>query len=749
MDVQLPFLVAHGETIYRVAAVAAVLFSIWSLWRGRLRLASVRTKDFLAELGPVTSPANFAAGSPAVVKGVIEFSKDKELVGVLFPSYSVDTSERIDLGAGVTLKGESSWQCEGLAEVLWAADLSLEPGKLRAQVHAGEEVHLKGTLQALPSSSKESASYREASIEWRLVGTKQQPLQIVSTQPPRPRIGVLGVVLSAMTGLAAFSLGVQIIGAASMDSIDGDEVRVVDGKLEYPTGPIIAAAMPFHREEALYYFSYNLSRANLGELGTRAGMKLDMLQGECPTAALRALEANLWDEAKKAIGRCPASEEAQEVAYKVYFIRGEFAEASSSISHAQILSYHSSDDARIRDFALGWSQAATIHILAGNYTSAAEIFEREAEMWGNATPAGITEFPTRQDLKRVEADLHCLAIAARQFAGQDAKQSTKTTMTCQMLQAAELEPTARKAHFSEMVADKEFRWSRVDDYISLLSAEAGHLVIDGETLMFRHEPNIVNISDIANRRYISSVPLYLGVLNSAYEAVADQDAGRLSRAAYGLELGFWKAIFGEVELAQQMFVEAKKNLLLGSAIELGEFAEELAQSPDPLKAEHARELSELREISEVYEAINRLIVTELGLAALASKRGDLKSAQRHVDFATAYTPPGDRGKYFGKDGYVRLDAILGKTPLARPYSVGYECREDAECTPSMQRASSHIYVDASYLDQAIGEIVERKAYVDTIDAPQWQAELHAATDKWTSALYDRDRSLLLGLVNYL
>jgi hypothetical protein len=747
MPVQLPFLVVHGETIYTAAAIAVALFSVLGLWRRRLRLAKERTKDSLKELGAVTSPANFAAGSPAVLKGVIEFPKNKQLVGTLIPHWKDDTSDLVDLDAGVTLKGESSWPCEGLAEIVWAADLSREFEKLFVRVHPGEEVHVRGTLQALPSSSKESASYREASIEWRLVGTLQDPLQIVSCRPPRPRLGPWGVVWSALVGLAAFALGAQIIGASAMGGVENREVRVIDGKLDYPAGPIIGAAMPFHREDALHYFTYELRDASLGELGTRAGIELDILGGECAEAITRALEGNLWDEAKAVASRCPTSAAAKAAAYKVSWVSGDFEEASRLVGQAHIYSYRETGNRHASDFALDWKEAANMHILAGNYSSAAKVLEREAEAWLGSTPDGDDAF-TQKDLDRIGTEMRCLATAARHLAGESVKLQG-STVRCRVLQTEQLEPEERRARLAKLVAEDEVIYSRSSNYVEFLSAEAGHLLIEKDRLMSLSEPSIGRISAIVSHRHIFHVPLHLGVLQSAFEAVSDREDARQSRAAFGLELAYWKALAGDDDLAQKMFLDAKENVLLGASEEARVYAKELESSANPLEAEHLRSLTELLELQGTYKVLDRLTLIELGLAALASRRGALETAQRHVDMAAAYTTPDRRDDYFAEGGYAQVDAILGKAP-EDPYAYGIRCGlEPEECTPTMRRAGWYMSMHPGYLDQAVAEILERKAYVDTIDAPQWQAELQVAVDAWSAALYDRDRSLLLGLLDSL
>jgi hypothetical protein len=239
------------------------------------------------------------------------------------------------------------------------------------------------------------------------------------------------------------------------------------------------------------------------------------------------------------------------------------------------------------------------------------------------------------------------------------------------------------------------------------------------------------------------------LLSSAFEASAGNEDARISRAVFGLELAFWNALFGEEELAQRMFVEARENFLAGSIEEVRAFVAALDASENPRTAEHLPNVSEVRALPGAYGVMNRLMVTELALAGLASRRGESKAAQRHVDLARACLPADHHEEYFGENGFAGVDVILGKTPLERPFSIGYRCGEEQRCTPDMLRATSYLSINAGYLGYAIADLLERKAYVETIDAPKWRAELKAATDSWRSALFDRDRSLLLGLLETL
>lgn len=725
----LPFLITNGHWISYGAALAVIILSVWNLGRRRHRLAKLRTEESLAQLGPATPVSNFATGIVAVLEGTIESSADAapDLVGTLSDPLGdppKQSSTFIDAGKNLVLQGEHEWGLSGPIEIVWARDVALRKNQLHMRVHPGERVRVRGTLHAVAADDP-SANYRDAAMEWTLVGSAKQPLELMSRESPRLGFTIGGVIGSALVGLTFFAIAGYVIGSCALAQTEENKFGSNGGTLEVPISFQLAAASPFHRVEGLQAFKSELkAQWNLGSVSTHALVQLALFHGDCTGAARVAWRQNQSDLAKSLIADCPPSVEASQLAFHLYRERGEFSEASAIAENARVSTLRHASADRLEglggggDFA--WRTVVQTHLLAGNYAAAAALFRSEAKQvqkWNESLQPGAE--PSRADLTSLAQSLRCLAAAAQARVDKVAPDKVAPvvdTSVCRLLQSDRLPPSER------IKTQAKWEWDILDDEL-LLRAE-GNIRQDAG-FAFRVEAQSILLGQ-------RDIPTNLGLLVSAYRGLAETKENSLQRAALGLELARLSGTCGKLEQALRWAKQVESNLLLHALADQRKLIEAAYSGATTQQLEDIRGMLESRGFTE------GLSETAFVLTALATRQGDKDTAHEHLQRALglSYRPNPILG-----------ELLLDEDSMSQSLWQGFKTMHEVNGAPfDADTLRTHYY----YMSwSSFEDIVSLRASIEFLEAPQWKAEIDQAIDNWWVALVDRDRSLLLTMLAHL
>jgi len=702
MHTQLPFLIVHGQTLYIVLAITCVLFGIVLARHLAMRRVKLHTKQILASMEPLTDPANFAEKSTVVVKGVIKFPSDTNLL----------PGEFTELGDKVLLFGKQPLPCQGQAEVLWVPNLSNSKQEKQAlRLRSGQEVHIQGIVHSQASTNQ--ANYRDTPSDWRLVGSQNQPLQIAFSQPPRISLLWIKLAWVSIISLAAFTAIMLLVGSMSLPQ--KANLKRGNGTLEYPLRLKIAAATLFHRDDTLERLGDSLKDTNLGTQGVLAAMELDILHGDCPKAIHRARKANLWDVAKQTIAQCAPSEARDIAAFEVALTRGEFKEASDLALTKGVMQEHSE--------VLSDLQLIRVHLLAGRYARAAK---------------GLEESAKRREEKAEKEKFQCLATLAWRLSGKKRKFDifAGSPHVCQILQSEELSPRERRMHFERLEANasKRNHYMTRENIISiLLGAEVGYQYNSFDKNSFHDQ--ILRSETMGTWNVDPYVGLYASALRSP------SNTSTISLATFKIKLAYWYIGFGRDDPANDLLSSVIEDILSSSKA-MRIFAKTIAS--DKKLDIYIQENKPGVKASNVFYQIVQLC--ELGMAKIALNHHTKHSAQRHVDRARAFGWHNSRrSSYLSRD--IDIDSLLNKNDVvlfenrSRLPRTNF-CDKKTTCSADIQRVHPR-FLGYSVFNRRVNTILRMRKFASTLDAPQWQAELQAVTQNYASVLMNRDRSLML------
>lgn len=715
----LPFLIVYGGWISLGAAGVVALLSIWGVLRHRRRRAARRTRTFLDEIGQATPLGNFSNGAQAVVEGAIEFAEGVQLSGSLRAVPARDRQAFVDISSS-SLRGSDHWELVGPAELAWGSELNLTEDKteLQMRLRSGDSVRIRGTLEAVSRSAdgskEEVQGYRDASVRWKLVGTDARPLCIVSRVAPRPNVSKKRALGAAVVGLVIYALAGGLIGESLGRNTRPTELRAAGDTVYYPLAAQLLTILPLHREEALRHLAYDLG--SLDSLpARRAQVAVLQLQGECAAAVEGALNLGYWDEAAKLLRSC-APEDRGRMAYKVHLNRGEFQQASIA------LDMHWPRPLR-------WEDVARVHILAGRFEAAATLMDGEAKARTRMLALPASErpehAPTDSALKSEEQRLTCLAAATWQAAGRPitAEELEGAPPACKLLRANLLHGS-RHETASLVARPPHDLW-----HFLLAVAADPEATRDQYTSFGPLRYSVADANSLIHARPLGHLNLDLGLLANAYKALSGQEHQRMLRGRLGLELAYWRHMFGQTELAFEIAKSARADLLQAS-------------SPATRKlltlgtAEEQRALrAEVRSQDHGYEQVLYLQLAESLLAGLASRRGDYEQVHQHIEAIKSFT-----------DGalleFIDIPALMGGKATKWPT---FAARQSVAQARVKQASGAH--PSPIHLSLGVKDLIDCRGRIHHLEAPQWQVELDTALANWSDALFDPERSLILLLLD--
>lgn len=772
---ELPILIVHGDLVPYIAGVAVVVLSVLGLWRRRLREASERTQSFLAELGPITPTANFANGQLATLEGVLRSAQGNlELFGVFADPKSPIHIEPTKLKSSLTREGDADCKLEGPAEVVWGNHLHLEKRRLHMRLAEGDQVRVQGTLQAL-AAGEGPASYRESASEWQLVGTKERPLQLMTSKAPRPQLGIgsaIGAICVGLTGLTA--AGFLLGQCAYWQTQRVDEppfqttVQIEGDTIDYPLVMLLTAAMPFHRQRALDVFEDQLRENREAPVAFRALIKLHLQRNKCPEAAQVLLSGNHWDEAIELIHRCKPSLATSQVAFDAHYLRGEFAQAGASMESAQI---GFGEPAEPGVWSLPWKTMVQVNLLAGDFVAAAELMEQVTDKaltqfitalsTDEAREQLITELrkdkPTtlwNEDFDARTRSLRCLADATRNIGDPGRQAQTGDSPVCRILQT-ENEGYLDRAQVLATLA--------VSAHTLTLRRVSRLLRADGAGERDRYDTwnsqvGIREIANIGSPIDFFSPPQYLGLLARAHRSLSARPEENVrARAGLALALAYWSALAGKDDAAESLAEEVRAQVLSADA-QLRAMAS--AQAPHAAIATNDDE--------RFYELRRNWLTAELVLAALAARAGDAARAHRHLQTAINISDLGERLEYFPEDdvdtcalgksctghgdftkellGLAKKNPSYTRAPSAASESSMFGPEEQRLQTKILRGFNVGLPGNLRY---DFERLLTLRGDLQEVDAPQWRSEIQSAVDLWFDAFMDSQKSLLLSLLEDL
>lgn len=451
----LPFLFVYGSWIWKALVVLSVAGGFVLPWRVRRRRARKNAARARQALGaPTTDLETRTAGDAVVIAGALSTTSDPvpgfltsaDVLAQSAWSFSSaahvasQSAEKLAITVGderVLLSAPIQVRAGSVEELPRAKAVGL-PEKTQARLEAardgapllggplrfeslvaGDTVWAAGTLARRPRAAGETeAGYRDDAGGFALVPhDDDEAIGMVTTTHPRVRSSFRLVPVFSAVGCGALMLGVlAIIGVIALEANEGSPAI-------FGTGRQIAAATPFHREDALELASYDLGRAvRRGRADAEQLFALAQVDGrmDCsPAKTLASVER--FDLAGRALDNCPYPYAHQRVAESLA-AAGRFSEASARIKVAAALGGAEH---------LSWRRAIAHHLLAGDLDTAAQAAERAtfgcvaAALWARGGhEGGIDRLRTLANrASGTERDVLCTLLLADGLSG-DARLDT-------------------------------------------------------------------------------------------------------------------------------------------------------------------------------------------------------------------------------------------------------------------------------------------------------------------------------------
>lgn len=768
MESHLPWLVAHGTWAWIVALVATLAAVPLHIWLHRRRVATDARRAAAEELGSPVPPDNWHPDQVTTAEGIVRVvdgpcdTRSGPAAAVARRAHAADAEDR-RAGSLVLVCDGDDHALEGATRLLCGSRWTLERrarsmaegaltqgayyNAVETVVASGDRVRVRARVEAVAGGD---SGYREAARQWRLVGTDEQPIDVVADQVRVPVPAFRELPGRLILALALFMLLAAIAGALGKKS--PGEISAPGGELDIPLGFLIASATPFHRDDALRSMSDSIDNDSPGNRTlAEAEVEIELLREDCPRAVDVALSHHRFRLALDIAESCPASPAGDKARAKVHHALGNLSEVSDLLHRFRIKMPDErwSDDESYPE--IEWRDAIRLHLLAGRPARAAEVIERAAPMLAARIEAAKNDGDPETDAEspQITADVYaCMALAMRVRAGEsESLAELRATATripeCQLLLADATPPGEREALLIDDTQERRWRvlasWNAVR-MSNMLRVES--------TGRWGREPFLWmsgRLADLESLVLIDHLQLNyeVGVIESAL-ASFDQASTATEfyiRARLGAELAFQRASWQR-----------------GDSARLAEQATRDIQRAGPLNAISDDSWVDLR-----YQVADTHYTTLLLRAALEARAGDTDRAKELREAAITvfndfmksrdYSETEQKERleqYFGAEGFVPPGTLIGPFSPEQRLEVLYSSNGYYRTTsrdPEALRFAANFRVHPGNIRSMLASLLRARELARFSGGAAWQEELDQALENWWRAWSRRDSSVLLAVLD--
>lgn len=418
----LPWIVVHGAIVWKVAlgvtVTAGVAISL-SLRSVRVRLRGRRIVESLPP--PLTSADNLTGGTEVCIEGrlnagdlCLDFAEPGEVAACtaefapLSARYGFAAQPRalvsqrastltldlagvpieLDGGAVVDVGSGEWWPASALRTLPRHTRTRLRNHKETGAVYNsasrrprfrsvtnGDRVRIMGTLTT--RAGAEHRDYRNAAAQWRMSGNRENPLRIVFVGKahgrPRPKRQFVLLAAAVAAGFLALS---AVVGSCAIGAADDRETRKESNvwSEDWLDAWSIAAATPFHRDEALEKIEDSLRHApRRTRSRTNSLTTIMRMRGRCMAAAYLVAERGRPKHAIDEAMRCDESYQRESFIASMWMRLGNYDRASEIFERLSRV-YVVEDESDHHD-----THVQVAHLLAGRYELAAESMRVHAQ----------------------------------------------------------------------------------------------------------------------------------------------------------------------------------------------------------------------------------------------------------------------------------------------------------------------------------------------------------------------------------